>query len=101
MTGNIETNSCVVGGIISSANIIGTISSDTVLAGAFIPSIVVREGELPDYDGPYTVIPESIKQVLDTTNKSLRDDISINPIPYYDVSNQYGRTIYIGGTLNG
>jgi hypothetical protein len=53
---------------------------------------------LPDYDGEYTVTPlASISQILQTKDKSLNENIVVLEIPVYEVSNEYGTTITIGG----
>lgn len=51
---------------------------------------------LPNYNGPYNVIPRTEDQSLQTTNKALRQDVLIESIPYYQTSNEYGDTVYIG-----
>ena len=51
---------------------------------------------LPDYTGEYEITPAIDAQTLNTKNKTLRDDIEIKEIPYYETSNEYGDTIYIG-----
>ena len=54
------------------------------------------------WDGNYEITPSIISQNLDTRGKTMRDDLLINKIPYYEVSNNsFGRTVYIGGSLNG
>lgn len=52
---------------------------------------------LPYYDGSYQVVPRKIEQVLDTKNKSMRDDVTIDPINYSETINpQGGNTVVIG-----
>ena len=49
-----------------------------------------------DYDGPYRVTPLAFSEIeLDTNGKTLRDDIIIERVPYYETSNVSGMTIYI------
>lgn len=50
-----------------------------------------------DYSGPYTVTPKVESQSLSTADKHLSHDVTIEPIPYYEVSNQNGKTVIIGG----
>lgn len=53
---------------------------------------------LPDYTGAYTVQPQAYEaQTLKTKNKSLRKDVTVEEIPIYEASNEYGTTINIGG----
>ena len=50
-----------------------------------------------DYAGPYKVTPKVESQALSTADKHMTHDVTIEPIPYYEVSNQNGKTIIIGG----
>lgn len=50
----------------------------------------------PSYDGSYDIIPRVDEQTLETKNKVLRDDVLVESIPYYQTSNPYGNTVYIG-----
>ena len=47
-------------------------------------------GKLPVYDGEYEVIPKVDAQLLETKNKSMTNDVQIQPIPYSEVSNPEG-----------
>lgn len=51
---------------------------------------------LANYNGPYNITPRTEDQSLETTNKALRQDVLIESIPYYQTSNEYGDTVYIG-----
>lgn len=54
-------------------------------------------GLLPYYDGDYTVDPRKVLQQLETTQKSMRDDVTVNAIFYEEVLNpQGGNTVTIG-----
>lgn len=56
--------------------------------------------ELPDkelYAGPYEATPQADAIVLDTDDKILARDITVNPIPYYETTNESGGyTVIIG-----
>lgn len=53
------------------------------------------EGE--EYAGPYIVRPTPAGQTLDTDGKVMKDDVTVEPIPYFAVSNEAGgKTVYIG-----
>ena len=55
------------------------------------------EGRLPWYLGDYVVDPRKVEQTLETKNKSMRDDVTINPIFYAETSNPSGGlTVIIG-----
>lgn len=49
------------------------------------------------YSGVYEVTPDGSTQTLDTDNKVLTKDVTVNPIPYYETSNPSGTTVFIGG----
>ena len=48
------------------------------------------------YDGPYEVTPAAEDQKLLTKNLHMRDDVTVEEIPYTETSNEYGITVYIG-----
>lgn len=55
-------------------------------------------GDYPIYDGPTRVTPlvhESVS--LSTKNTSVLSDIVVGEIPYYETSNEKGKTFIIGG----
>jgi hypothetical protein len=47
-------------------------------------------GRLPYYTGEYVVDPRKVEQILETRNKSMREDVTINPIFYAETSNTSG-----------
>lgn len=47
-------------------------------------------GRLPWYEGEYVVDPRKVEQVLETKHKSMRGDVTINPIFYAETSNPSG-----------
>ena len=51
------------------------------------------------YDGPYEVTPTVDKQILPTKLKTMEDDLTVNSVPYYEVSNQFGDTVYIASEV--
>lgn len=55
-------------------------------------------GEYPFYNGEYTVTPAPRSQVLETSRKVMRNNVVVQGIPYYEVSNlSGGYTANIGG----
>lgn len=49
--------------------------------------------ELPVYDGAYRVVPKAGKeQVLKTKEKTMIDDVTVEKVPFYEVSNLSGGT---------
>ena len=60
-----------------------------------VPKSPVLIGDI--YTGEYEVTP-SVKEAitLKTNTKTLTNDVTVNKIPYYETSNQYGKSIIIG-----
>lgn len=83
----------------SKATLIGDILTKSVLGDVEVGKVVIKHDEADDYEGEYTITPSGESQILETANKKLADDVEIKAIPYYDVANEYGRTIYIGGEI--
>lgn len=51
----------------------------------------------PTYDGPYEVTPHFFEQTLETNNKLMTDDVTVEIIPAHEVTNpQGGLTVTIG-----
>lgn len=92
IVGNIKTNASVQGYVSASPL---SISADVSLG-----RVTIIHSDMPDYEGEYEATPQMGEQTLNTKNKTMRDDFVVKPIPYYDVANEYGRTIYIGGNEN-
>lgn len=64
--------------------------------------IVNTQGDVVPYTGDYIVDPDFATQTLKTKEKYMLDDVTVNPIEVARVSNPAGgRTIYIGGEING
>lgn len=63
---------------------------------------VNTQGDVVPYTGDYIVDPDFATQTLGTKEKYMLDDVTVNPIEVARVSNPAGgRTIYIGGEING
>lgn len=64
--------------------------------------IVNTQGDVVPYTGDYIVDPNFATQMLETKEKYMLDNVTVNPIEVARVSNPAGgRTIYIGGEING
>ena len=51
----------------------------------------------PSYDGPYEVTPRFYEQVLETKEKLMIDDVTVDVIPVHEVTNPAGGiTVTIG-----
>lgn len=52
------------------------------------------------YEGDYEVVPKAFEPVvLPTKNKLLADDVTVTKVPYYEVSNETGTTVYIASEV--
>lgn len=78
-------------------------TDDKLIRGGLSPGDILIEGEfdigsggrLPNYEGSYSVIPKVYEQTLETANKSMTDDVTVEEIPYSETSNPSG-----GNTVN-
>lgn len=48
------------------------------------------------YEGPYEVTPTRSEQTLPTEHLTMREDVTVHEIPYYETANPYGKTYVIG-----
>lgn len=82
----------------NSASINATVSADISITCADLgPLLIINRSDYDIYEGSYEVLPTPEGLTLDTKDKVMEADVSIKPIPYYETSNPYGQTVYIGG----
>lgn len=84
----------------------GSLQSRAVISGTVFAHQTVDYGriDLPqfvqigeEYEGEYIVVPSTRdEQTLLTKNKLMAEDVTVRRIPYYETSNLYGKTVYIG-----
>lgn len=55
----------------------------------------------PEYAGPYDITPLLSAQTLPTAKRLLQQDVIIEKIPQYEVSNDYGTTLILGDEYYG
>lgn len=68
----------------------------------FGPLFEISASDAEVYRGDYIVEPDFTEQVLATKNKMLTDNVTVKAIEVQRVSNTSGgRTVYIGGLING
>lgn len=88
--------------IIEEGVLSGHTRAEGILSGRIFPEGILK-GQLilpvgyEDYAGEYNVIPKIEAQSLPTADKHLTDNVTVEAIPYYEVSNPTGKTIIIGG----
>ena len=99
MIGDVRTRATLEGEIKAKAAITGDISSKCIIGDVIVGRVIIKKEEADPYDGDYIVTPSVNSQTLETANKKMLNDVQVKAIPYYDVSNEYGRTIYIGGEI--
>ena len=59
---------------------------------------ILPEGDV--FSGPYNVVPKVNAQTLATADKYMTQDVSVDAVPFYSVSNQYGgNSVYIAKEL--
>ena len=76
-----------------------TISQETPISLTVVDGGAIGP-EYEHYAGAYEVIPSDEKTTLPTAHKVADSDITIHPIPFFEVSNTAGgNTIYIGGEI--
>jgi hypothetical protein len=92
----------IIGDVKTNASVQGYVSASplSISADVSLGRVAIIHSDLPDYEGEYEVTPAIEAQILNTKNRTMRDDLDIKKIPYYDVANPYGRTIYIGSDVN-
>lgn len=63
-----------------------------------LTNIKIQSSDLPSYTGDYIVTPTFEEQTLETNNKKMNDNITVNKIPVKEESNLSGGiTLTIGG----
>lgn len=72
----------------------GDLSLDYSLSGELGIITEIHGGAYPEYTGPTTITPTTETQILNTNQKSVLSDITINPIP-----NNYGLITWNGSAL--
>lgn len=77
---------------------VGIGTENDVLTADF-GTVIERDKNHDYYDGAYTVIPKTSAQTLETADKVMRADVDVKAIPTYEVSNDKGTTVYIGGDI--
>lgn len=84
----------------SRATLEGEIKAKTSLVGdAEVGRVVIKREDLEEYKGDYIVTPTGNRQILETANKKLTDDVTVNAIPYETASNAAGGiTVTIAGS---
>ena len=99
MIGEPKSRACLEGEIRTKIILSADILSKCIIGDVEVGRVIIKREDSVLYDDIYSVTPSVESQILRTANKKLLNDVEITAIPYYDVSNEYGRTIYIGGEI--
>ena len=76
----------------------GLSESETQIDMDFGEITEVPAGDIETFDGPYAVRPALVDQTLETEGLLMRQDVTVEQIPIYIVSNNSGgNTVVIGG----
>ena len=76
----------------------GTLSGVLLDGGSLSGSLsVVTVTDAEPYSGNYEVSPAVGSQTIPVRNKLMKQDLTVDPIPFYETSNPTGTTVYIGG----
>lgn len=87
----------IIGSISTENSISGAITQKEKLSGMLASAYTTERNP---YTGEYEVVPSSGGTTLDTKEKFLKNNITVHPIPYYEVPNTSGgTTVYIAGKL--
>lgn len=60
----------------------------------------IQHGDFQTYAGPHEVTPKAAAaQVLETARKVVLQDITVHEVPYWETSNQSGKTAFIASEV--
>lgn len=84
-----------VGGRIAA---VGSLNGDMTAKGKMSGKVKTAETKpLPWYEGEYVITPKFTEQVLETKQKSMSDDVTVEKITTLEVDNEAGGVTYIFG----
>ena len=96
ITGNISSTININGLLKNNNNLNSNIQSNTNISAKLT---VGGSSSYLDYSGSYDIIPNQEDQTLQTKDKILRENMLVEKIPYFETSNEYGETVYIGSEV--
>lgn len=76
-----------------------TVSESAQMIDMLVDMQIINNATDP-YEGEYVVVPSTREQMLHTNGKRMEDDVTVREIPYYEVSNQSGITVFIADNIN-
>lgn len=102
LIGSLENPNTITGSTEGTLEIVGSLENELEIVGSLIENncingeLVLGGGTHATYGGSYEITPTSSDQTLNTNDKIMTNDVLVGKIPYYETSNEYGKTIYIG-----
>lgn len=91
-----------MGGIQALDSLSGKVSGKSILRGILsggesLNGSICVTTEYDTYSGDYKIVPKAhVSQILNTTNKVLKEDILVTEVPYWETCNESnGTTAYI------
>ena len=90
LSGKIKQDGKLFGSIRAEGLLNGSIKTDEILSGSLTVST-----EYDDYTGDYTVTPKIDPQTILVENLHMVQDVIVEGIPNYEVSNPQGGTTFI------
>lgn len=86
-------------------SITGILKKKEILSGVLakknsLVGYISKDASISYYSGEYEITPAVDAQVMLTKNKMMANDVTVNAIPYYETSNPFGYTVYIGSVIN-
>lgn len=102
----LESNTNIFGALSGSGQMSGTLSSSGQMSGTINVSGNIQAGisaasggVFQMYNGSYDITPSVDSQTLATKDKLMSNNMVVEGIPYYETSNDYGYTVYIGSEV--
>lgn len=87
LIGSVTSGQLLTGKLSETTPVIGVVS----VGSAFVPDI---------YDGDYIIVPKADEeQELQTKDKLLKENVTVKAVPYYEVSNLTGNTVFIASEV--
>lgn len=92
-------NEKLIGKIITTPNLQGSIKQNSHLQGKLnYSSYEIYNAE--KYEGEYNITPLAFQQQeLETKNRILEENVIVREVPFFEVSNTEGTTVYIGSEV--
>lgn len=94
--GSLIRDGTITGNLSTLNTISGELSDNTLHISGELIDVTVIEYEHEKYGGSYEIMPKIASQTFDTDDKLMTDDLTVLAIPYFEVHNEDGITVYIG-----